>query len=99
MWFVAFACEVEQPEPLPGAGTEIGVDVGLLRLATPGDGTPVEDPRRGTGPWAPSSSPEGSAREPPGSSPGGVSPNANFAEADAPGLSRGEGPERMAPCM
>ena len=33
-WFVAFACEVEKPEPLPETGPSIGVDVGLLRLAT-----------------------------------------------------------------
>src|SRR5215467_12268841 len=33
-WFVAFACEVEKPEPLPKTGESIGLDVGLLRLAT-----------------------------------------------------------------
>jgi putative transposase len=44
-WFVSFACEVEKPEPLPKTGDEIGVDVGLLRLATLSDGEPVENPR------------------------------------------------------
>jgi putative transposase len=44
-WFVAFACEVAQPEPLPKTGQEIGVDVGLLRLATLSDGGQVENPR------------------------------------------------------
>ena len=43
-WFVAFACVVEKPEPLPKTG-EIGVDVGLLRLATLSDGEKVENPR------------------------------------------------------
>ncbi len=33
-WFASFACEVEKPEPLPKTGEAIGVDVGLLRLAT-----------------------------------------------------------------
>ena len=33
-WFVAFSCEVDKPEPLPETGESIGVDVGLLRLAT-----------------------------------------------------------------
>jgi putative transposase len=44
-WYVAFACEVEKPEPLPKTGAEIGVDVGLLRLATLSDGSKVENPR------------------------------------------------------
>jgi len=44
-WFVSLACEVEQPEPLPKTGNTIGVDVGLLRLATLSNGEPVENPR------------------------------------------------------
>ena len=44
-WFVAFACVVEKPEPLPKTGKEIGVDVGLLRLATLSNGGKVENPR------------------------------------------------------
>ncbi len=44
-WFGAFACVVEQPEPLPRTGKAIGVDVGLLRLATLSNGGKVENPR------------------------------------------------------
>jgi putative transposase len=44
-WFVSFSCEVEQPEPLPETGEEIGVDVGLHRLATLSNGEEVENPR------------------------------------------------------
>jgi putative transposase len=44
-WFVALSCEVETPEPRPKTGAEIGVDLGLLRLATLSDGEPVENPR------------------------------------------------------
>jgi putative transposase len=44
-WFVSFACEVAQPEPLPKTGASIGVDVGLHRLATLSNGEEVENPR------------------------------------------------------
>ncbi len=44
-WFVAFSCEVEQPEPLPPTGAAIGIDVGLHRLATLSNGEEVENPR------------------------------------------------------
>ena len=44
-WFGAFACVVEQPEPLPRTGKAIGVDVGLLRLATLSNGGKVANPR------------------------------------------------------
>jgi putative transposase len=44
-WFVAFACEVEKPEPLPQTGESIGIDVGLLRLATLSNGEETENPR------------------------------------------------------
>jgi putative transposase len=44
-WFVALACEVETPEPLPKTGEEIGVDVGLHRLASLSNGETVENPR------------------------------------------------------
>jgi putative transposase len=44
-WFVSFACEVEKPEPLPKTGASIGVDVGLIRLATLSNGEPKENPR------------------------------------------------------
>jgi putative transposase len=44
-WFVAFACEVGKPEPLPKTGESIGLDVGLLRLATLSNGEGTENPR------------------------------------------------------
>jgi putative transposase len=44
-WFVALSCEVEKPEPLPKTGEEIGVDVGLDRLATLSDAEAIENPR------------------------------------------------------
>jgi putative transposase len=44
-WFVSFACEVEKPGPLPKTGESIGVDVGLIRLATLSNGEPKENPR------------------------------------------------------
>jgi putative transposase len=44
-WFVAFACEVEKPEPLPKTGAEIGVDVGLHRLATLSNAEEIGNPR------------------------------------------------------
>jgi putative transposase len=44
-WYVSFSCEVEKPGPLPKAGREIGIDLGLLRLATLSDGEPISNPR------------------------------------------------------
>ena len=44
-WFVSFACEIEKPEPLLKTGQTIGVDVGLLCLATLSNGEKVENPR------------------------------------------------------
>jgi putative transposase len=44
-WFVAFACEVAKPEPLPKTGESIGVDLGLVRLATLSSGEAIENPR------------------------------------------------------
>jgi putative transposase len=44
-WFVSLVCEVEKPVPLPKTGAEIGVDLGLLRLATLSNGEKVENPR------------------------------------------------------
>jgi putative transposase len=44
-WFVAFACEVEKPEPLPKTGESIGIDLGLTRLATFNTGEKKENPR------------------------------------------------------
>jgi putative transposase len=44
-WFVAFACAVEKPEPLPKTGESIGIDLGLMRLATFSNGEKKENPR------------------------------------------------------
>ena len=44
-WFVAFSCDVEKPEPLPETGESIGIDLGLMRLATFSDGEKKENPR------------------------------------------------------
>lgn len=44
-WFVAFACEVEKPEPLAKTALDTGIDLGLLRLATLADGAGIENPR------------------------------------------------------
>jgi putative transposase len=44
-WYVSFSCEVEKPEPLPKTDREIGIDLGLLRLATLSDGEPIDNPR------------------------------------------------------
>jgi putative transposase len=44
-WFVALACEVDKPEPLPKTGASIGIDLGLTRLATFNTGEKKENPR------------------------------------------------------
>ncbi len=44
-WFVAFACEVEKPELLPKTGESIGIDLGLMRMATFSTGEKKENPR------------------------------------------------------
>lgn len=44
-WYVAFACEVVKPEPLAKTGREVGIDLGLMRLATLSNGEKVENPR------------------------------------------------------
>lgn len=44
-WFVAFSCDVEKPMPLPKTGNEIGIDLGLYRLATLSNGEEVANPR------------------------------------------------------
>ena len=43
-WFVSFSCVVETPLPLPSAGGDVGVDVGLLSLVTMSDGEKVKHP-------------------------------------------------------
>jgi putative transposase len=44
-WYACFTCEVEQPEPLPATGKEVGLDVGLKSLLTTSEGETVENPR------------------------------------------------------
>ncbi len=43
-WYVVFACEVAH-EPLPESCEAVGVDLGLLHLATLSDGSTIENPR------------------------------------------------------
>ncbi len=44
-WYVSFACEVEEPEPLPSTGQSIGVDVGIASLITTSAGEKVDNPK------------------------------------------------------
>jgi putative transposase len=44
-WYVSFACEVEQPEPLPPTGQSVGIDVGIVGLLTTSDGVKVDNPK------------------------------------------------------
>ncbi|HVB75730.1 MAG TPA: transposase [Ktedonobacteraceae bacterium] len=43
-WYVVFVCEV-QPEPLPESKEAVGIDLGLLHLATLSTGETIENPR------------------------------------------------------
>ena len=44
-WYVAFACDGVQPQPLPSTGASIGVDVGITTFAALSDGELVSNPR------------------------------------------------------
>jgi putative transposase len=44
-WYVCFSCECAEPAPLPPAGCEVGLDVGLKVFAMPTHGAPIENPR------------------------------------------------------
>ena len=44
-WYVGLALEEERPDPPPMVGEAVGVDLGILRLATVSDGTVVENPK------------------------------------------------------
>lgn len=44
-WYVSIACEVEPPKPLPKTGQSVGVDVGIINLATLSTGETIENPR------------------------------------------------------
>jgi putative transposase len=44
-WFVIFACEVETPQKLPVSYEDVGIDLGVMRLATLSNGEMIEHPR------------------------------------------------------
>ena len=44
-WSIVFSCEVEQPEPLPMVGSEVGIDLGITHFAALSDGAFIESPR------------------------------------------------------
>jgi putative transposase len=44
-WYVSFAMEVDQPAPLPAAGHEIGIDLGIKDFAVTSDGDRIANPR------------------------------------------------------
>jgi putative transposase len=43
-WYVTFSCEVQE-EPLPPCAQAVGLDLGLLHVATLSTGEPIENPR------------------------------------------------------
>ncbi|PRX12430.1 IS605 OrfB family transposase [Actinoplanes italicus] len=44
-WFVSFAMEVDQPDPLPATGHEVGIDLGIKDFAVTSDGDRIANPR------------------------------------------------------
>jgi len=44
-WYIIFLCEIKQPEPLPVAESEVGIDLGVTHFAALSDGTFIESPR------------------------------------------------------
>ncbi|HEU4781918.1 MAG TPA: transposase [Ktedonobacterales bacterium] len=44
-WYVCFSCECAQPSPLPEAGQQVGIDVGLKTFATLSTGQEITNPR------------------------------------------------------
>jgi putative transposase len=44
-WYVCFSCECAEPAPLPAAGQQVGVDVGLKTFATFSSGQEIANPR------------------------------------------------------
>lgn len=46
-WYVAFAVEVERPDPLPPTGQSVGVDLGVRVFASLSNGEAIEGPRPG----------------------------------------------------
>ncbi|MCX5321257.1 transposase [Streptomyces sp. NBC_00120] len=46
-WFVVLSVEQVQPEPLPAAGSLVGIDLGIANFLTTSDGEFVPNPRHG----------------------------------------------------
>ena len=44
-WYVSFAVDVPEPEPLPAAGAVVGVDLGITDFAVTSDGQKIANPR------------------------------------------------------
>ena len=44
-WYVCFSCECAEPSPLPTAGQQVGIDVGLKTFATLSTGQEITNPR------------------------------------------------------
>lgn len=44
-WYATFAVDVDQPEPLPATGHEIGIDLGIKDFAVTSDGDRIANPR------------------------------------------------------
>ncbi len=44
-WYVTFSCEVPEPEKLPIAYEDVGIDLGVTHLATLSNGEKIEHPR------------------------------------------------------
>ena len=45
VWYVIFSCEVPEPEKLPGSSEDVGIDLGVMHLATLSNGEMIEHPR------------------------------------------------------
>lgn len=44
-YYASILCEIEQPEPPPNVGAEVGIDLGLTHFAIASDGTKYANPR------------------------------------------------------
>src|SRR5258708_20119290 len=44
-WYVSFSCECVEPSPLPEAGQQVGIDVGLKTFAALSTGEAIANPR------------------------------------------------------
>ena len=45
VWYVVFSCEVPEPEKLPVSYEDVGIDLGVMHLATLSNGETIEHPR------------------------------------------------------